>query len=199
MADTKAPAAPASNPQDTIFDVAIIGGGPGGYTAAIRAGEYGLKTALIEKETKLGGTCLHWGCIPTKSILHNAELWDEIKHAKDMGIDNLGTPTLNWPTVLQRKNDIITKHVKGLDYLMRKNKVTVVPGYGKLTGPAKSGVHSVSVTTADNKTSEIKAKNIIIATGSDARTLPGVEIGGNVLSNIEILNIGGVPSTGEGA
>ena len=195
VADTKAPAAPASNPQDTIFDVAIIGGGPGGYTAAIRAGEYGLKTALIEKETKLGGTCLHWGCIPTKSILHNAELWDEIKHAKDMGIDNLGTPTLNWPTVLQRKNDIITKHVKGLDYLMRKNKVTVVPGYGKLTGPAKSGVHSVSVTTADNKTSEIKAKNIIIATGSDARTLPGVEIGGNVLSNIEILNIGGVPKS----
>jgi len=195
VADTKAPAAPASNPQDTIFDVAIIGGGPGGYTAAIRAGEYGLKTALIEKETKLGGTCLHWGCIPTKSILHNAELWDEIKHAKDMGIDNLGTPTLNWPAVLQRKNDVITKHVKGLDYLMRKNKVTVVPGYGKLTGPAKSGVHSVSVTTADNKTSEIKAKNIIIATGSDARTLPGVEIGGNVLSNIEILNIGGVPKS----
>jgi len=195
VADTKAPAAPASNPQDTIFDVAIIGGGPAGYTAAIRAGEYGLKTALIEMEQKLGGTCLHWGCIPTKSILHNAELWDEIKHAKDMGIEGLGTPTLNWPAVLQRKNDVITKHVKGLDYLMRKNKITVVPGYGKLTGSAKNGVHSVSVTTADNKTSEVRAKNIFLATGSDARTLPGVEIGGNILSNIEILNIDGVPKS----
>ena len=195
MADTKA-AAPSSHPNpDTIYDIAILGGGPAGYTAAIRAGEYGLKVALVEKEPKLGGTCLHWGCIPTKSILHNAELWDEIKHAKEMGIDNLGEPRLNWQMVLQRKNDVITKHVKGLDYLMRKNKITVIAGMGKLAGPAKAGVLALDVTAADGKTSQVKAKNIFLATGSDARMLPGLTPDDRILSNIEMLNIGAVPKS----
>src|ERR1700742_312951 len=147
---------------ETIYDVAVIGGGPAGYTAAIRAGQYGLKVALIEKDRALGGTCLLVGCIPTKALLFNAEVYDHLKHAKDYGIDGLGEGTLNWKTILERKNSIVTRHTKGLDFLMRKNKVTVVPGFGKLTGPAKDGVHSVEVTPQDaekGKATTVKAKN----------------------------------------
>ena len=203
MADSKAapattaaakPAAPAPS-ADTIYDVAILGGGPAGYTAAIRAAEYGLKTALVEMHSKLGGTCLHVGCIPTKAILHNAELWDELKHAAEMGIEGLGTPTLNWPTVLTRKNDVITKHVKGLDYLMRKNKVQVIAGFGKLTGGAKDGVLTLDVTGADKKTQQVRAKNVFIATGSDARMLPGTKPDDRILSNIEMLSVAAVPKS----
>src|SRR3984885_4403812 len=135
-----------------IYDVIVIGSGPGGYSAAIRAGQYGLKGALIERDPKLGGTCLHWGCIPTKSILFNAEIYDHLKHAKEYGIEGVGEVTLNWKTILDRKNQIIAKHVKGLDFLMRKNKVTVIPGTGSLTGGAKGGVHTVSVKSTDGKT-----------------------------------------------
>ena len=115
----------AENTAETIYDVAIIGGGPAGYTAAIRGAEYGLKVALIEKSDKLGGTCLHVGCIPTKALLFNAEIWDHLKHAADFGIEGIGAPTLDWAAVLKRKNAIITKHVKGLDFLMKKHKIAV--------------------------------------------------------------------------
>lgn len=179
---------------DTIYDVAIIGGGPAGYTAAIRAGQYGLKTALIEKDGKLGGTCLHVGCIPTKSLLFNAEVYDHLKHAEDYGIEGLGAGKLNWKKILERKTGIVTKHTKGLDFLMRKNKVTVVPGFGKLTGSAKDGVHSVEVSN-NGKTETVKAKNVVLATGSSARLLPGVTAGGNVLTNIEILSIDAIPKS----
>ena len=87
---------------ETIYDVAIIGGGPAGYTAAIRGAEYGLKVALIETAEKLGGTCLHVGCIPTKALLFNAEIWDHLKHAAEFGIAGIGTPTLDWAAVLKR-------------------------------------------------------------------------------------------------
>src|SRR5271165_3345233 len=133
---------------ETIYDVAIIGSGPGGYTAALRGAEYGLKVALIEKDDQLGGTCLHVGCIPTKAMLFNAEIWDHLKHAADYGIDGIGTPQLNWATVMNRKNAIVTKHTKGLEFLMKKRKVTTIPGYGRLTGPAKDGVHTIDLTTA---------------------------------------------------
>ncbi|HEV2464711.1 MAG TPA: dihydrolipoyl dehydrogenase [Acidobacteriaceae bacterium] len=179
---------------DTIFDVAIIGGGPAGYTAAIRAGQYGLKTALIEKDPKLGGTCLHVGCIPTKSLLFNAEVYDHLKHAEEYGIEGLGAGKLNWKKILERKTGIVNKHTKGLDFLMRKNKVTVIPGFGKLTGPAKSGVHSVEV-TGNGKSETVKAKNVVLATGSSARMLPGVQAGGPVLTNIEILSIDSIPKS----
>lgn len=179
---------------DTIYDVAIIGGGPAGYTAAIRAGQYGLKTALIEKESKLGGTCLHVGCIPTKSLLFNAEVYDHLKHAEDYGIEGLGAGKLNWKKILDRKTQIVNKHTKGLDFLMRKNKVTVIPGFGRLTGPAKDGVHSVEVENSGKKET-VKAKNIVLATGSSARMLPGVQAGGNVLTNIEILSIDAIPKS----
>jgi len=181
----------------SIYDVIIIGSGPGGYTAAIRAGQFGLKTALIEKDNVLGGTCLHVGCIPTKSMLFNAELWDHLKEAKEYGIELTGEPKLNWGSVLTRKSKIVTKHTKGLDFLMRKNKVEVISGWGKLTGPAKDGIHSVSVSTKpDGGDAKIlQGKNVIVATGSGARMIPGLEAGGNILTNIEILSLPAVPKS----
>jgi len=181
----------------SIYDFIIIGSGPGGYTAAIRAGQFGLKTALIEKDNVLGGTCLHVGCIPTKSMLFNAEVWDHLKEAKEYGIELTGEPKLNWGSVLTRKSKIVTKHTKGLDFLMRKNKVEVISGWGKLTGPAKDGIHSVSVSTKpDGGDAKIlQGKNVIVATGSGARMIPGLEAGGNILTNIEILSLPAVPKS----
>ena len=115
---------------DTIYDVAIIGSGPAGYTAAIRAGQLGLSTALIEKDPYLGGTCLHVGCIPTKSLLFNAEVYDHVKDGVALGIENITAPKLNWGTIQKRKQGIIDKHAKGLQFLMKKNKVTVIQGFG---------------------------------------------------------------------
>jgi dihydrolipoamide dehydrogenase len=178
---------------ETIYDVAILGGGPAGYTAAIRAGQYGLKVALVEKAEKLGGTCLHVGCIPTKSLLFNAEIYDYLKHAKEYGIEGLGEGQLNWQAVLDRKNQIVTKHVKGLDFLMRKNKVTVVSGYGKLTGPAKNGVLTIAV--EGKGPTSVQAKNVILATGSDAKMLPGMKADDSVLTNIEILSLKQIPKS----
>ncbi|MBV8115865.1 MAG: dihydrolipoyl dehydrogenase [Silvibacterium sp.] len=183
---------------ETIYDVAVIGGGPAGYTASIRAGQYGLKTALIEKDSRLGGTCLLVGCIPTKALLFNAEIYDHFKHAKDYGLDGLGEANVNWKTILDRKNAIVSKHVKGLEFLMRKNKVTVVPGFARLTGPAANGVHSVEVAPAGDpkgKPTTVKAKNIILATGSDARLLPGFNISDKVLTNVEILSLDRIPKS----
>ena len=181
---------------ETIYDMVIIGGGPGGYTTAIRAGQYGLKVALIEREKKLGGTCLHWGCIPTKSLLFDAELYDHLKHATEHGIEGVGDIKINWKTILDRKNGIITKHVKGLDFLMRKNKVTNVEGYGRLTGAAKDGVHSIAVESANGERKTVQAKNVVIATGSDARMLPGVEADGtSILTNMEILTLPQIPKS----
>ena len=185
---------------ETIYDVAIIGGGPAGYTAAIRAAQNKLKVALIEKNPKLGGTCLLVGCIPTKSLLFNAEVYDHLKNAKEYGLDGLGQAKLNWPVIIKRKNDVVAKHVKGLEFLMKKNKVNVYEGYGRLTGPAKDGVHSVEVMTeggggAEGERNFVKAKNVIIATGSDARMLPGLEPDTRILTNIEILDIPAIPKS----
>ena len=185
---------------EIIYDVAIIGGGPAGYTAAIRAGQFGLKTALIERTDKLGGTCLHVGCIPTKALLFSAEIWDHLKHGAELGIDNVTAPQVNWPNMLKRKNAIIAKHVKGLEFLMKKNKVNTIEGYGRLTGPAKDGIHTVSIYTeggggAAGEQSFLKAKNIILATGSDAKMLPGLEPDTRILTNIEILSIPALPKS----
>ena len=176
-----------TNP-NTIYDVAILGGGPAGYTAAIRGAEYGLKVALIDASPSLGGTCLHVGCIPTKAMLFNAELWDHLKHAAEYGIAGIGTPTLDWSAVLKRKNAIVTRHVKGLEFLMKKHKIAVISGYGRLTGPARDGVHTVDV-GKDGTTSQVQAKNIILATGSQAKLLPGLQADDRILTNIEILDI----------
>jgi dihydrolipoamide dehydrogenase len=179
---------------ETIYDVAIIGSGPAGYTAAIRAGQYGLKTALLEKDGFLGGTCLHVGCIPTKALLFNAELWDHLKEAKEFGIEGVDARKLNWVAIQDRKNKIVAKHTKGLEFLMKKNKVETIKGYGKLTGPAHNGIHTIEVSN-DGKASNLKAKNVILATGSEARLIPGMEVSDRVLTNIEILSLKEIPKS----
>ena len=178
---------------ETIYDVAIIGSGPAGYTAAIRAGQYGLKTALIEKDGFLGGTCLHVGCIPTKALLFNAELWDHLKDAKEFGIEGVDSRKLNWSAIQDRKSKIVNKHAKGLEFLMKKNKVDTIKGYGELTGSAKHGVFNIDV--KGDKPSLLKAKNVILATGSEARMIPGLEAGEKVLTNIEILSLKEMPKS----
>ena len=187
----------------------IVGGGPAGYTCAIRAGQFGLKVALIEKTDKLGGTCLHWGCIPTKAMLFSAEVWDHLKHAASYGIDGVDAPKLNWANLLKRKNDITIKHTKGLEFLMKKNKVTVFNGHGRLTGPAKEGVFTIHVSDEDKgkpkdaqaegytkqSVTEVKAKKVVLATGSDARMLPGYKADDTILTNMEILTLPAMPKS----
>ncbi len=183
---------------ETLYDVAIVGGGPGGYTAAFRAAQYGLKVALIEKSDKLGGTCLHVGCIPTKALLFNAEMWDHMQHAAEFGISfgdgGIGTPVLNWAGVQKRKNAIIVKHTKGIEFLVKKNKVTRIEGYARLTGPAVDGVHTVEVNKA-GEMSQVQAKNVILATGSEAKMLPGLTADDRILTNIEILSLEQAPKS----
>ena len=178
---------------ETVFDLVVVGRGPAGYTCAIRAAQYGLKVALIEKTDKLGGTCLHWGCIPTKSMLFSAELWDHLKHADRYGIE-VDAPKVNWGGVLARKNDVITKHTKGLEFLMKKNKITTVQGYGRLAGGAKDGVFTIEVDKAGSK-EPVKGKKVLIATGSDARMLPGYTPDMTIMTNMEILTIPAVPKS----
>ncbi len=179
---------------DTIFDVVVVGGGPAGYTCAIRSAQYGLKVALVDANDRLGGTCLLWGCIPTKAMLFSAELWDHMQHASKFGIDGV-TPKLNWKGLLARKDDVISRHTKGLDFLMKKNKITIFKGFGRLTGPAKDGVHTVDVKLADGKTDTIRAKKVVLATGSDARMLPGYKADETILTNYEILKIAEMPKS----
>jgi len=176
---------------ETIYDVAVIGSGPGGYTAAIRAAQLGQKAGIIEKNERLGGTCLLVGCIPTKALLFNAEIYDHLKAGKEFGIEGVEGAKLNWATIQSRKDKIVLKHTKGLDFLMRKNKIDVVKGYGRLTGPRKDGVLTVEVQGG----SAIKAKNVILATGSEAKMLPGLEADDRILTNIEILSLKSIPKS----
>jgi dihydrolipoamide dehydrogenase len=128
------------------------------------------------------------GCIPTKALLFSAELWDYLKNAAEYGIANVDARTLDWAAVLTRKSAIITRHVKGLEFLMKKHKIAVIQGYGRLTGPAVDGIHTVDVDTAGVK-SQVQAKNVILATGSEAKLLPGLAAGERILTNIEILSL----------
>src|SRR6202050_273848 len=123
------------------YDVIVIGSGPGGYSAAIRAGQYGLKVAVIEKDPKLGGTCLHVGCIPAKAFLHAADVWERFLNSEEDGI-HCENPRLDFPLVSDRKNMIVAKHSKGVDYLMKKNKVDLIRGRARLAGPGKVEVTS---------------------------------------------------------
>jgi dihydrolipoamide dehydrogenase len=171
------------------YDLVVIGSGPGGYSAAVRAGQYGLKTAIVEKDPKLGGTCLHVGCIPTKALLHTAELWSFANHSADEGI-TIDKPSLNFPKVIERKNGIVQKHAKGVEFLMKKNKVDWIKGYGVIAGPGK-----VEVTSEKGKQT-LETKNILIATGSEARMLPGLTPDADrILTNIEILDLQAVPKS----
>jgi len=171
------------------YDLVVVGSGPGGYSAAIRSAQYGLKTALIEKEPKLGGTCLHVGCVPTKALLQTAEVWDYFKNPGEQGL-SCENPQLHLPNVMKRKQDIVDKHAKGITGLMRKNKIDVIAGYGKLLGGGR-----VEVTLPEG-TRVIEAKNIVIATGSEARMIPGLEPDPDfILTNVEILKLQSVPKS----
>jgi dihydrolipoamide dehydrogenase len=171
------------------YDLIVIGSGPGGYSAAVRAGQYGLKTAIIEKDSRLGGTCLLVGCIPTKALLHAADMWDFATHSAEQGI-TIDKPVLNYPKVIERKNGIVSKHSKGVEFLMKKNKVEWIKGFGTIKGPGKVEVQT------DKGTQLLETKNILIATGSEARMLPGLTPDADrILTNIEILNLQAVPKS----
>ncbi len=171
------------------FDLVVIGSGPGGYSAAVRAAQYGLRTAIIEKDPRLGGTCLLVGCIPTKALLQTADVWEHFQHPEADGIE-CENPRLNYVKVLARKNGIVSKHSKGVEYLMRKNKIEWIKGFATLKGGGKIEVRG------EKGVQTVETKNIIIATGSAARMLPGLEPDPNViLSNIEILDLQQIPKS----
>ena len=169
------------------FDLAIIGSGPGGYVAAIRAAQWGLKTLVIEKDGFLGGTCLHVGCIPTKVLLHHADVYETCKKAQEFGVE-VSEVKLNWPAVLARKDRIVNKHAKGVEFLFRKNKVETMRGWGRWAGPGRVSVES------EGQITEVEATHIMLAAGSEARSLPGVTFDGRaVLDNRAILALPEVP------
>jgi dihydrolipoamide dehydrogenase len=151
------------------YDVIVLGSGPGGYPAAIRASQLGKKVAIIEKES-LGGVCLNWGCIPTKALLKSAQVYDYAKHATDYGI-NIGEVTTNFEGVIKRSRGVADKMSKGVQFLMKKNKIDVIMGFGKLIAPGK-----IEVTAADGTKQIQEAKNIVIATGGRVRELPSMPI-----------------------
>jgi len=153
------------------YDVIVLGSGPGGYPAAIRASQLGKKVAIVEKES-LGGVCLNWGCIPTKALLKSAQVYEYAKHASDYGI-TITNPTHDFGGVVKRSRGVADKMSKGVQFLLKKNKIDVIMGYGKLLAPGK-----LEVTAADGTKAIHEAKNIVIATGGRARQLPSMPIDG---------------------
>src|SRR3982751_678791 len=174
------------------YDVTIIGSGPGGYVAAVRAGQLGLKVALIEKEpgARLGGTCGLRGCIPTKALLNAAHLYQKAGEFEKYGL-KAGGLSYDFPGVQKYKNDVVAKNAAGVTYLMKKNKATVYNGFAKIVGPGK-----VEVVLADGKKETVQSKNIIIATGSVVRPIPGFETDGTqVVNSDHILELNNVPKS----
>lgn len=179
------------------YDLVILGGGTGGYVAAIRAAQLGLKTAIVENE-KLGGTCLHRGCIPSKALLRSAEVYRQTKEASSFGIDTKDT-ALNFTKVQERKTSIVDKLHQGVQGLMKKGKIDIYEGYGRILGPSifspMPGTISVEYKNGDENTMLIP-KNVIIATGSKPRSLPSLEIDGElVMSSDEALQLEALPKS----
>ena len=171
------------------YDLVIIGSGPGGYVAAIRAAQWGLKTAVVEKDPFFGGTCLHVGCIPTKVFLHHADLYDSFQRAGEFGFD-VKEVKINWPAMMERKDKIVKKHSMGIAALFKKNKVESIMGWGRIAGAGRVSVEK------DGQTTELETTYMLLATGSEARSLPGIEIDGRgVLTNREILHLGEIPKS----
>ncbi|MBI4914008.1 MAG: dihydrolipoyl dehydrogenase [Acidobacteria bacterium] len=173
------------------FDLIVIGSGPGGYIAAIRGAQLGLSTALVEKDTVLGGTCLHRGCIPAKTWLESAHRFEQMQQAAEFGIQGVDAGALraDLAAIVKRKNRIVLKNAKGIEFLMKKNKVTVLKGFGRLGGKGKVEVQGEAGTEVH------EAKRIILATGSVPRDLPGLEADGRrVLNSDHILEIPELPS-----
>lgn len=153
------------------YDLIVLGSGPGGYPAAIRASQLGKKVAIVEKES-LGGICLNWGCIPTKALLKSANVFEYAKHAADYGI-NVSNPTSNFEGIIKRSRGVADKMSKGVQFLMKKNKIDVVMGNGKFLTATK-----LEITAADGSKQTLEAKNIVIATGGRSRQLPSMPIDG---------------------
>ncbi|MGE8358750.1 dihydrolipoyl dehydrogenase [Pseudomonas sp.] len=171
------------------YDVVIIGGGPGGYNAAIRAGQLGLKVACVEGRDTLGGTCLNVGCMPSKALLHASELYEAAVGGEFATLGIEVTPTLNLPQMMKQKDDSVGALTKGIEFLFRKNKVEWIKGWGRLNGVGK-----VSVTQADGTQRELSAKDIVIATGSEPTPLPGVTIDNTrILDSTGALSLPEVP------
>ena len=171
------------------YDIAIIGSGPGGYVAAIRAAQLKMKTVLIEKD-RLGGVCLNWGCIPTKALLKSAEVFEEIKQAKNFGI-KVENALPDFPAIIKRSRRVADTNSKGVDFLMKKNKVDVIYGSAQLASASK-----VQVTAADGSLTDVSAKHIIIATGGRPRSIPGIEIDGEkIISSKQAMNLDKQPES----
>ncbi|HTI88855.1 MAG TPA: dihydrolipoyl dehydrogenase [Alphaproteobacteria bacterium] len=164
---------------DTSFDVIIVGGGPGGYVAAIRAAQLGLKTAVVEREN-LGGICLNWGCIPTKALLRTAEVAHLIDHAEEFGLKVNGKAQPDLAAIVKRSRNVAKQLSNGVGYLMKKNKVTVFDGDGKLTGTS-GNLRKLAVAKGGKPVADLTAKHIILATGARARTFPGLEPDGKLV------------------
>jgi dihydrolipoamide dehydrogenase len=172
------------------FDVVVIGGGPGGYVAGIRAGQLGLRAAVVDKAPALGGTCLHWGCIPTKAMLHAAEVLETVRHAADFGV-KVGSPSIDMAAMHRYKNKVVLKNAKGVEYLLKKNKVAWVKGHGRL-----AGVGAVEVEEAGGVKRKLSAKHVVLATGSAVRDLPFAKFDGDrILSSDDILSLEEVPES----
>ncbi len=163
---------------DTSFDLIVIGGGPGGYVAAIRAAQLGMKTAVVEGQ-HLGGICLNWGCIPTKALLRSAEVWHLIQHADAFGL-SVKDATYDVKKIVERSRKVAKQLSNGVAFLLKKNKVTVFDGFGKLAGGA-AGARKVAVEKDGKPVADLTAKNVILATGARARTLPGLEPDGKLV------------------
>jgi dihydrolipoamide dehydrogenase len=172
------------------YDVVVIGSGPGGEVGAIRAAQLGMKVALVEKNEHLGGTCLNVGCIPTKALLQSAKFWDKLQHAADLGFD-LKEAKFDWSKIMNRKEKIVDQQRKGLRFLMKKNKIDVLQGHGRLTSAT-----SVTVTDSEGKTETINTKNVLLATGSRVRDLPFAKANDkNILTSDSILFIDHIPKS----
>ncbi len=172
------------------FDVTVIGSGPGGYVAAIRAAQLGLKTAIVEKDKRFGGTCTLRGCIPTKQLLMSAHVYEQMQHAADFGVQASGIQ-LAFADVQKRKDKVVMKNAKGIEYLMKKNKITAFSGTGRLALPGK-----VEITSADGKKDTINTKSMIIATGSVVRPIAGFETDGErVVNSDHILELKEIPKS----
>ncbi len=171
------------------YDLIVIGTGPGGYVCAIRAAQLGMKTAVVEKRATFGGTCLNIGCIPSKAMLHASELYEEAAHKfADMGI-KVGKPAVDLATMLKYKQQGVDGNVKGVDYLLKKNKIDTFHGAGRIAAPGR-----VEVKVADGKTQVLETKNIVIATGSDVARLKGIDIDETrVVSSTGALDLASVP------
>jgi dihydrolipoamide dehydrogenase len=174
--------------ETVLHDVAVIGSGPGGYVSAIKGNQLGLSVALIEKHSKFGGTCLHWGCIPTKALLLNADVYERALNGKEFGILYKDI-NLDFHQVKARKDKLVKKLSMGTEFLIKKNKIIPFYGKGRLVAPGTVQVEGETV-------SEVRAKNIIIATGSEAKILPGLDLDGQfILTNKEILDLDSVPKS----